>query len=153
MNHYRRDLRLRAPAAAVYAALATADGLRAWWSESADIAEEEGGISTFRFGPHWKKMEVERLDPQREVRWRCVGALIDMPGLQRKDEWVGTRIVFRLAPLDAHTTRLEVEHEGLTPQLACWGLCNDGWNHFLDSLQALVETGEGTPYRPGMATA
>ena len=153
MNPYRKELQLRAPAAAVYKALTTAQGLRAWWSEDADIAEQEGGISTFRFGPHWKKMEVVRLVPRREVHWHCVGACIDMPGLARRDEWVGTRIAFRLAPLGSQATRLEVEHAGLTPDLACYGLCNDGWNHFLGSLQALVETGAGTPFRPAVAAA
>lgn len=153
MDHYSRHLVLRAPASAVYAALATQEGLRAWWSESADADEHEGGTATFRFGPHWKTMAIERLVPEREVQWRCTGALIDMPELPRKDEWVGTHIVFRLTPQDDGTTLLDVEHIGLTPQLACWGLCRDGWTQFLGSLQALVETGQGAPFRPQPATA
>lgn len=153
MDPYTRQLILRAPSVAVYAALATEAGLRAWWSETAEADEAEGGTATFRFGPHWKTMRIERLEPQREVRWLCIGAKIDMPDLPRKDEWVGTRIVFRMAAQGPDTTLLDVEHTGLTPELACWGLCRDGWTHFLGSLQALVETGQGAPYRAQAAGA
>lgn len=152
MPPYRQELQLRAPAATVYAALATRAGLRGWWSEDADIAEQEGGVSTFRFGPHWKKMEIESLLPDREVRWHCVGAFLDVPGLSRKDEWVGTRIVFRLQARGPDATHLEVAHFGLTPDLGCYALCEQGWNDFLASLRALVETGTGRPFRPAAAT-
>jgi hypothetical protein len=32
------------------------------------------------------------------------------------------------------------------PALECYDLCRNGWNHFLASLQQLVETGRGTPW-------
>ena len=96
-------------------------------------------------------MRIERLQPGQEVRWRCTAAHIAT--LQRPDEWVGTELVFRLAPAGAGRTRLDFEHAGLVPGLECHALCARGWRHFLGSLQQLVETGRGTPYESAAAAA
>ena len=146
MNHYQRHLLLSAPPAAVYRALTTQEGARGWWTQSCDIASTIGGRSTFRFNRTYKVMENETLVPDQEVRWHCVQAHIDAPTLQHKDEWVGTHIVFRLSPQDNGKTRLDFEHVGLIPDIECFELCRDGWNHFLGSLQGLVDTGRGNPF-------
>ena len=36
-------------------------------------------------------------------------------------------------------------HEGLTPQVVCYDLCNAGWNYYLGSLQRYLEEGTWTP--------
>ena len=146
MNHYQRQLLLSASPAAVYRALTTQQGLCGWWTETCEVSNAIGGRATFRFNQNYKVMQIESLAPDREVRWHCVEAHIDMPGLQRKDEWVGTRIIFKLSPQDDGRTRLDFEHVGLTPAIQCFDVCRDGWNLFLGSLQSLVETGQGKPY-------
>lgn len=151
MNGYRQTLTLEAAPAAVYAALATKDGLRRWWTEDCDGQTHPGGVLTFRFGASHKEMRVERLVPDREVAWRCVGAHIAF--LERKDEWVGTTIVFRLVPEGETRTRVEFEHVGLVPEFECYELCDNGWRYFLASLKGLVETGRGTPHELGAAKA
>ena len=143
---YRRQLLLSASPVTVYHAVATQQGLRGWWTETCDIATAVGGYSLFRFNRTRKVMQIERLVPEREVRWHCLEAYIDVDRLQQKDEWVGTHIIFRLSPQAGGKTRLDFEHVGLTPALDCFDVCNDGWNHFLASLQALVETGHGNPW-------
>jgi hypothetical protein len=94
--------------------------------------------------------------PGREVRWHCTGAHIAAAKIAVKDEWVGTDLVFRLAP-DAvdneGRTRLDFEHIGLVPAFECYDFCSDGWRYFLGSLQQLVETGRGTPYEVELAAA
>jgi len=153
MKHYQKSLVLEAPPAIVYAALATPAGLRGWWSQDSDIATDAGATHHFRFGRTWKDMRIDRLEPGREVRWTCTAAHIAAGNLARRDEWVGTRVVFRLLP-DAHgRTLLEFEHIGLAPALQCYDLCSGGWRHYLDSLQKLVESGRGTPFVPVAAVA
>jgi uncharacterized protein YndB with AHSA1/START domain len=146
MSHYQRSLVLEATPDAVYAALTTPAGLRGWWTQDCDVATNVGGTIRFRFDCTSKAMRIERLEPAREVRWLCTEAHIAAPSLTRRDEWKGTQIVFRLSPLDDRRTRLDFEHVGLEPALACYGMCSDGWRYFLGSLQQLVETGRGTPY-------
>lgn len=146
MNHYQQSLVLDADPATVYAALTTPNGLRGWWSQDCDVATEVGGTHHFRFGRNHKDMRIERLEPGREVHWLCTGAHIAASGLTRRDEWVGTQLVFRLTPQAVGRTRLDFEHVGLVAALECYDLCSNGWQYFLGSLRQLVETGRGTSY-------
>jgi uncharacterized protein YndB with AHSA1/START domain len=156
MRHYHQTLTLNASPAAVYAALTTPEGLRGWWTQDCDVPTGPGQTLHFRFGRTHKDMRIERLVPGREVRWHCTGAHIAATKIAVKDEWVGTDLVFRLAP-DAvdneGRTRLDFEHIGLVPAFECYDFCSDGWRYFLGSLQQLVETGRGTPYEVELAAA
>ncbi|SFB73614.1 Uncharacterized conserved protein YndB, AHSA1/START domain [Polaromonas sp. OV174] len=152
MKHYQRQILLSAPPAVVYQALSTPEGLRNWWTQTCDIAAAVGGQSTFRFGEHYKVMQIKSLLPGHEVRWHCVRALINVDAFTRKDEWVGTDIVFKLTPQPGGKTRLDFEHAGLTPALECFAVCERGWNLYLGSLQSLVETGQGRPHLPAAAS-
>ncbi|HTP73705.1 MAG TPA: SRPBCC domain-containing protein [Burkholderiaceae bacterium] len=153
MNHYQHSLRIEATPAAVYAALTTPAGLRGWWTQDCDVAGEVGGTHRFRFECAHKDMRVEHLDPGREVQWLCTAAHIGAGGISRPDEWVGTRLAFRLAADGATHTRLDFEHVGLVPTLECYELCRGGWQHYLRSLQQWSETGHGTPHRLTAAAA
>ncbi len=146
MNHYQHSITLHASPATVYAALTTAAGLRGWWTEDCDIQDGVGGELAFRFGAH-KEMRIERQVPQREVAWLCTGAHIDIDRFKRKDEWVGTHVIFHLAPHGESGTRLDFEHVGLVPPFECYGVCSEGWQYFLSSLEKYVGTGHGTPYQ------
>lgn len=146
MSHYKQTLVLDAKPAAVYAALTTPNGLSGWWTEQCDVPARAGETIHVRFGRTYKELRIERLDPAREVRWRCTSAHIAKEELTQKDEWVGTEIVFRLAPQADGRTRLDFEHIGLVPDFECYNLCSNGWQYFLRSLQAFIATGRGTPY-------
>lgn len=153
MNHYQQSLVLEADSATVYAALTTPEGLRGWWTQDCDVQTEPGGTIRFRFECGHKEMRIERLEPGREVRWLCTGAHSAAARLTRRDEWVGTQLVFRLTPQGNGRTRLDFEHIGLVPALECYGLCSDGWQYYLGSLQQFAETGRGTPCEPEAAAA
>lgn len=146
MKHYTQSILIAAAPAAVYDALTTAQGLRGWWSKDCDVDNRVGGELRFRFGPHYKHMRIEKLEPDSEVRWRCTVAHIDVDRFTRKDEWVGTELVFHLSSAAQGQTRLDFEHVGLMPQLECYDLCKEGWQYFMLSLQQFVATGRGTPF-------
>lgn len=148
MKNFQQSLNIAASPAAVYAALATIDGVRDWWTMDCDGSADVGGTIHVRFGTCYKDLRVERLEPGRAVRWLCTRAHIAVEAVTRHDEWVGTEMVFRIDGEGQGRTRLEFEHVGLVPSLQCYGVCNDGWRHFLASLQQYLETGEGTPYIP-----
>jgi uncharacterized protein YndB with AHSA1/START domain len=139
----RIEIELAAPPLRVYEAIATADGVRSWWTDG-EIAEEVGGTSRLSFGQGWTELRVERLVPDREVEWRCVAQHIDH--FDPTDEWVGTRIRFNLTPVDGGwKTHLDFVHEGLAG-LGCEEMCVKGWDHYIrTSLRRLVEDGEGAP--------
>ena len=138
----RIEIDLAAPPTKVYEAIATADGVRSWWSDG-EIAERVGETSHLTFGSSgWTELRVDRLVPDREVLWAC--AAQDISNFDPTDEWVGTTIRFHLTPLDGGwRTRLEFVHEGLAG-LGCEEMCTKGWAHYIGvSLKGLVEQGEG----------
>jgi uncharacterized protein YndB with AHSA1/START domain len=153
MTDYSAGFEIDAAPATVYAALATVEGVRGWWTRDCEGRADTGGTFRIAFGRTHKTLRVEQLMPEREVRWRVTKAHIAAAQLSRPDEWVGTQIVFRLAPLPGGRTRLDFEHVGLVPGLQCHGLCVDGWQYFLASLQRFAATGTGTPYVPQRAAA
>ncbi|HEY0062847.1 MAG TPA: SRPBCC domain-containing protein [Telluria sp.] len=146
MNHFQKSVTMAARPEAVYAALTTIAGLRNWWTQDCDGSTAVGGTIHFRFGACYNDMRVEAAQAAREVRWHCTRAHTIGETITRPDEWVGTEPVFHLHDAGQAGTRVDFEHRGLLPSLECYGICENGWAHFLGSLQQYLETGEGTPY-------
>ncbi len=146
MTHYQAETSLSAPVASVYQALTTEPGIRAWWTAASEVGSAIGDRVSIRFGTTFKVMRIEHLLQDVAVRWKVIEAHLDVPGLTRMDEWVGTEIRFELEPVSTSITRLRIEHIGLTPEVECYGICSQGWSQFLASLKSYVETGTGTPY-------
>ena len=61
------------------------------------------------------------------------------------DDWVGTTLHFDIEALPTGGTELRFRHAGLTPRLECFTDCQSGWDHFIPSIGAYVETGVGNP--------
>jgi uncharacterized protein YndB with AHSA1/START domain len=151
MSHYQQHLVIDADPSAVYAAIATPEGLRGWWTPDCTADTHAGGTAHFRFGDTWKDVSIEQLDMNRGVRWFVTRSHLAM--LSKNDEWTGTEIAFRLTPTIDGKTRLDFEHVGLVPSFECYDRCSTGWNYFLASLCQYAETGRGTPWVPAEACA
>jgi len=153
MNHYQDSFDISADTATVYAALTTVKGLRGWWTQDCTGETAVGDTLHFRFGRTSKGMRIERLEPGREVHWLCTHAHIAADRLARRDEWVGTRIIFRLTSTGDGRTRLDFEHIGLVPEMECYDLCSGGWDYYLPSLRQFAETGRGRPHEVAASAA
>ncbi|MEM7441865.1 MAG: SRPBCC domain-containing protein [Pseudomonadota bacterium] len=143
------EVALKAPPQDVYAALATESGIKGWWTRDCEVGDAVGDRAVFRFGKMVDVMRIDALEPGREVRWHVLeqkNHLAD--SMDNNSEWVGTEIVFALTKAPDGGTMLRFRHEGLTPDLACYKICDDGWNHFMrTSLPGLLDNGEGLPYQ------
>lgn len=132
---------IQAPAARVYDALATVDGLAGWWTRHTTGDSTVGGQVRFRFhGPAGDEiggfgMDVLELTPGEAVRWRVK----DGP-----PEWLGTDIEFRLVPQDRFTIVM-FGHRRWREAGEFMAHCSTKWATFLLSLRDLVETGAGRP--------
>ncbi|ACL65000.1 Activator of Hsp90 ATPase 1 family protein [Anaeromyxobacter dehalogenans 2CP-1] len=132
---------IRAPAAKVYEALATVEGVGGWWTRDAKGRSAPGGTLQFMFhrpdGTELGAMEFEVLElkPEREVRWRCTGG---------PPEWIGTEVAFRLSREDEQTV-IAFGHRGWREVSEFTAHCSMKWATFLLSLRAFVETGKGRP--------
>jgi uncharacterized protein YndB with AHSA1/START domain len=131
---------LKASPEAVYQAVATRDGLAAWWASNTQGEGEVGGALKFSFSAGGAEigtveMKVLELDPPKQVLWRVV----DGP-----QEWIGTRISYELKQEGEYTILL-FKHQGWKEPVEFMHHCSTKWAIFLMSLKSLVETGKGAP--------
>jgi uncharacterized protein YndB with AHSA1/START domain len=132
---------IKAPAAQVYNALTTLDGLAHWWTEEVSGDGRVGGKIEFRFRTKSGEllggmvMEVQELGENKAVRWRCI---------EGPQEWVGTEITFQLSEQDGQTIVL-FGHRNWREAVEATYHCSMKWATFLLSLREYVETGTGKP--------
>jgi uncharacterized protein YndB with AHSA1/START domain len=132
---------IKSPAAQVYNALTTLEGLAGWWTEDVTGDARLGGKIEFSFltksGVLLGRMvmEVQELGEYTNVRWRCV---------EGPEEWVGTDITFQLSEQDAQTIVL-FGHRNWREAVEAAYHCSMKWATFLLSLREYVEIGIGKP--------
>ena len=132
---------IKAPAAKVYAALSTIDGLAGWWTRATTGTSKVGGTIAFRFHtPTGDEiggfdMDVLELAPEQKVRWRVKAG---------PAEWVGTDIEFTLSRQDDYTIVM-FGHRNWREEVEFMAHCSTKWATFLLSLRDLVESGKGQP--------
>jgi uncharacterized protein (TIGR03086 family) len=144
ITDYTNSLDVVASADDVFDAVATTDGLRAWWTSRVSGSNEVGGELHFQFEGITEHivMRVDEVTRPTRVGWTCV-AHTGHP------EWVGTRPTFRITPTTSGRCRLDFRHYGLAPVLDCYDQCERGWDHFLASIATYAEKGHGSPYVAG----
>ena len=123
-----------------YKALATREGLAAWWTTNTQGESKVGGVLKFRFSSDGKEiggfdMNVLELEPGKRVLWEVV---------EGPAEWIGTRIRFDLRQEGEYAIVL-FKHEGWKEPVEFMHHCSTKWAIFLMSLKSLVETGKGSP--------
>jgi uncharacterized protein YndB with AHSA1/START domain len=125
----------------VYTALSTIKGVSHWWTEEVAGDENVGGKIQFIFRTGTgdikgqMTMEVQQLEPSKNVRWRCV----DGP-----PEWIGTDITFDLSVQNGQTIII-FGHRNWKEEIEFMAHCSMKWAVFLLSLREYVETGKGKP--------
>lgn len=150
MSSYAKKLIIETSPEKIYQAISTEKGLTSWWTQHVELYPHIGGIATFHFGKDsYAVMKIAKLLPNKEVVWKCVEQNFLRKDTDIVDEWVGTTIRFIITDTKDDHVDLFFAHEGLMPSLACYKDCESGWDYFLDSLKAYLETGTGTPYTKG----
>jgi len=132
---------IKSPAAQVYKALTSLEGLSNWWTEEVLGETQIGGKIEFRFRSQTGEligsmvMEVQELNDIKDVRWRCVAG---------PEEWLGTEITFQLSEQDNQTIVL-FGHRNWREAVEATYHCSMKWATFLLSLREYLETGKGKP--------
>ena len=131
---------IKAPLDEVYKALATREGLAAWWTTDTQGQSEVGAALQFRFSAGGAEigafeMKVLELRPAQRVLWQVIGG---------PDEWIDTRIGFDLKQ-DGEYAIVVFKHQGWKEAGEFMHHCSTKWAIFLMSLKALLESGKGRP--------
>ena len=122
-------------------ALRTPAAVSDWWGPATGSAEVGGTlVVSFQGGKQQIVMHVAPAEDGRVV-WQVQSAPLT-------PEWAGTTIVFAVSE-SASGSVLHFRHHGLTPRLDCFDMCFGGWTHYVASLVAYAQTGEGSPERHG----
>lgn len=131
---------IKAPVAQVYQALATPQGVAAWWTEETAGDQHPGGTLHLRFTAHAEErgvmqMKLLELQPDTLVLWEVLAG---------PPEWIGTHIRFALRQEGEYSIVL-FTHEGWSERADFTRHCSTKWAMFLMSLKSLLETGIGQP--------
>lgn len=143
-TNFQTTISIHASSSDVFNALTS--GIPKWWTkefkgQSRNMLDE----FTVRFGSSYKTMLIVGVIQDTRVVWECLDAMIDLPELDNKSEWEGTRMGWTIDEQDSFTD-LTLMHTGLTPELECYNVCEKGWNAYMQSLKLYLETGTGKPY-------
>jgi len=128
---------IKSSPAEVYKALATREGLAAWWTSNTQGQSKVGATLQFRFSAGGAEiggfdMKVLELHPAELVLWQVV----DGPA-----EWIDTKISFELRRSGEHTIVL-FKHQGWKEPVEFMHHCSTKWAIYLMSLKSLLETGK-----------
>jgi uncharacterized protein YndB with AHSA1/START domain len=139
MADIRHQINIKADQQKTYVALTTAPGIRAWWTDNADLDQQIGGAGVFRF--HYDKtvetvVLIADLQPSVLVCWAVTSSF--------RPEQDGTVIRFELSP-EAGGTLIDFSHTGFAEAGETFNLMNKGWAYYLVSLKRYLETGKGAP--------
>lgn len=131
---------IRGSADEVFRALATPEGIAAWWTTSTTGGSAVGSTIRTVFFADGRELGsfdlgILELHPGRRVAWRVAAGPV---------EWIGTKIAFDLHTEDDFTIVL-FRHEGWKEPVEFMYHCSTKWAVFLMSLKSLVETGHGQP--------
>ena len=127
MSDIQHCVQIAATADTIYPLIATAQGFSQWWAT--DIAGLPGAVELGFF----KRTTIYRLKlqtdrPPVEAEWAC----------ESGEEWIGTRIVFRLETRGAGTL-LRFTHGGWQSATDYFVSCNTTWGELMYRLKAAAE--------------
>lgn len=133
---YARRLTIRSSRERVFDAIGTVDGPRHWWTTIVTGSAAAGGELCFGFAGLDEQivMRVDAAQRPSAVAWSCVAHT-------RGGEWTGTRLRFELAGHGPGACELDFRHAGISAEVVA-----AGWDHFLASLAAYAEHGQGNPF-------
>jgi hypothetical protein len=140
---YKTSSQVNKPASEVFKALT--EEIALWWSTIySGNAKKAGDSFRVEFNKTFMEFTVEEASANKIV-WLCTDIYNDIPHAKNKTEWIGTKIVWEMEPATSGS-KVTLTHEGLTPELECYEICNNGWNYYFGSLIALVNTGMAVPF-------
>lgn len=146
---YTKSIDVQANPSAAFNAVT--EGVAHWWTRPDQPLTDIGDRAKFTFPPgvsYWT-FELTGMQKPTQVEWTCVDALHVHEGQpkQIETEWLNTKVLWHIAE-SGPGSRIEMQHQGLTPELLCYDVCEAGWDmFFLGSLKQYLDTGQGAPHR------
>ena len=122
-----------------------------WWTETTEGEINEVGDrvkAIFPPGFGFWEFEATALEAAERIELTCIDAEHRVAGQPSEidKEWLGTRIVWTFENGNGKS-RVTLTHHGLTPELNCWDICQDGWDFFFtESLKNFLNGEPASPH-------
>jgi len=127
MADIRHSLQIAAPADEIYALIATAQGMTAWWA--ADVTENEGKVELGFFNRTTTyRLRMLAAEPPARCEWLC----------ETGQEWTGTRLVFSLEATKSGTL-VKFTHAGWQAETDYFVSCTTTWGELMFRIKAAAE--------------
>jgi len=123
--------------AQIFEAVKTVAGIKSWWTSGTKQIDDCLEFTFNDVGTMRKLFRVTNASPNTLVEWEC---------LEGADEWIGTKVEFKIIPKDDGTTDLSFKHDQWADQTEYFAHCNYHWGMFMKSLKQYIETGVGAPH-------
>lgn len=137
MANILHEFVIKATPPRIFVAMTTPAGLDQWWTHYSSGEPQPGSTYALGFGPEYDwEARVTRCVKDQEFELELVEA---------SDDWIGTRVGFRLAPLGDHT-QVSFWHSGWKDETHHFGRSAFCWAMYLRLLRRYVERGEAVPY-------
>lgn len=145
MKSYSQKVVISAPKEAAINAFTK--NVEKWWGKVDKPASLPGDVFKVSFGEAYWKFKVVDMQNEERISWECVEAHQVHRGLEgMEEEWLETRLHWKILPIDEHHTEVHFEHQGLVPSFICYDVCSSAWDYFIkESLKNYLEKGNGSP--------
>ena len=140
MESIKHDLEVSADPGAAFAAVATPAGIKGWWARNSEVGTSVGSRTTLHFTkPDMSAtmtFDVSALEPGRTVEWTCVE--------NTNPIWPGSKLRWEVEPRAGGST-VHFEHDGFSSDGPLYDATVQGWQLFMDSLEAYLNGKQATP--------
>lgn len=141
MSDIRHRFTIKAPPAAVYAALTSSDGIADWWTVDVSGDPGPGGRFQVSFGsPPDSWLAVVSADENALVEWESQP--LDQPDPPHSI-WHGTQVSFALKETKSGGTDVDLRHSGWAEFNDSVAFCNTTWARLMRGLRQALEAGGG----------
>lgn len=143
-SSYKTNGKVEEPAQEVFKALT--EEISLWWSTVySGEAKKAGDQFRVEFNKTFMEFTIEEAAANKIV-WLCTDIYNDIPQAENKTEWIGTRVIWEIQPVTESSAQITLTHDGLTPELECFEICEGGWNFYFGSLLSLLNKGKGMAF-------
>lgn len=144
-NDYRCSIAAKTSAKEAFEKICDVSG---WWTTDFEgNARKADDIFIVTFGETFATFKIEEAVPYKKIVWYVMDC--NLHWLKDKKEWEGTRVIWEITAGD-HSTKIEMTHQGLVPEVECYTNCESGWNRYIkESLFKLLTENKGMPVIAG----
>ena len=118
-----------------------------WWTKKGFSGQSQklGDTFTVRFGDTFVDFEITEVIHGKTIVWQVKDSNLHF--VKDKKEWNNTKVVWEILSENG-TTKVNMTHVGLVPEVECYGNCEAGWNFYVgESLLKLFTENRGRPDR------